>query len=121
MAAVDAVQRFAFPHQGDAFSFGAGATTSDAIPLGGRIPALLVAPASWVTASISFEVQIADNGQWYPLYDNYGNLISIPGVAANRAYAFPLGMWSGTPRLRAVSSAAQTTATTLTLAHRHFA
>lgn len=121
MAAVESVMQFGFPHQGDTLRFAANATVSDAIALGGRIPALLLTPATWVTAGVSFEVQVSDNGPWYPLYDNYGTLISVPGTAAGRAYAFPLGMWSGTPRLRAISSAAQTTATALTLVHRHFA
>ena len=64
-----------------------GGSLSGAVSLGGYVPFLLVMPAGWDTAGLTFQVTY-DGSSWVNLYDTGGEYsISSSVVGASRAIA----------------------------------
>jgi hypothetical protein len=66
-----------------------GTSTGAEAILGGMTVVRILIGAAWTAAAMSFETS-NDGVTWYPLYDNFGSLVSYT-VAANRAINVPVG------------------------------
>lgn len=70
-----------------------GTSISSAISLKGRLPVLLIVPASWTTAAMTFQVCSTIDGTFVDLYNTSGSELSA-SVASSRAVALnPVDWW----------------------------
>lgn len=82
-----------------------GQTKSLAVGLRGLSMGWFVLPAGFDGTTLTFEVS-QDGTNFFPLYDQLGNVISVP-VAASRGYFIDPGIFAGFSAMKFVSGTAQ--------------
>jgi hypothetical protein len=65
-----------------------GASLSDGGALGGRIPTIIMMPAEWTAAGLTFQGS-HDGTTYYDLYDEDGTELTIPTSATRRIIISP--------------------------------
>lgn len=94
-------------------SIAAGATTSDAIELGGARLAGLVLPGNWTPADLTFSVS-SDGTIYNTLYDNSDTAYTVQG-GSSRAVQLALQDFVPWKYVKLISSASQVQAVTVEL------
>jgi hypothetical protein len=66
-----------------------GTALTEAFDMSIHAGATILMPAAWTAASIGFQISDAENGTYYPLYDDAAAIVEVDGPAVDNAYSLP--------------------------------